>query len=56
MNLFEKIGQLVVVGSLVTSMYLITTMVKASAEGETDLFGGKFRLKARRTTYGNNNI
>lgn len=53
MNLFERIGQIVVIGSLLSSVYMIFTMAEASSEGESEIFGGRFRVQARRTTYGN---
>ena len=54
MNLFERIGQLVVIGSLLSSAYRIFTMSEASSEGESEMFGGRFRMQARRSSYGNN--
>ena len=54
MNLFERIGQHVVIGSLLSSAYMIFTMSEASSEGESEMFGGRFRMQARRSSYGNN--
>ena len=54
MNLFERIGQLVVIGSLLSSAYMIFTMSEASSEGESEMFGGRFRMQARRSSYGHN--
>lgn len=55
MNMFERIGQIVVIGSLLSTVYMIFTMSEASAEGEADILGGRFRMQARRSTYGNDN-
>ena len=47
MNLFERIGQIVVISSLLSSVYMIFTMAEASSEGESEIFGGRFRMQAR---------
>lgn len=56
MNLFERIGQIVVIGSLLSSVYMLYAITEASSAGESEIFNGAFRMQARRTSYGNDDI